>query len=579
MTPLAQQNFTLAAVNDAPVGLPNATLAGGAEDTALNIKAADLLAGFSDVETDTLSAVNLIADHGSLAFVPDAVNGNSWNFTPEANYNGLVTLKYNVSDTHGAMTPLAQQNFTLAAVNDAPVVATPGTPQIITRGAPIAMTPVTFADVDIATNGDILRYSATLADGSALPETLQFSSANGSFSGIAGAADVGSYVIKVTASDRPAGDPAGLQASGMFSLDITSAPGDIVGTSNVDNLNGTAGNDVIYGLGGNDVLNGGAGNDQLVGGPGGDTLNGGTGSDIMSGQLGDDVYVVDNSGDLVVEKAGGGRDAVLASVSTTLSANVEDLVLTGLLDINGAGNAQDNLLTGNAGNNQLTGNDGNDTLYGGAGRDTLLGGAGDDSYILAKEENFVDTVTEAAGPGFGTDTVFLFSGSYALVANVENLVLQGTATNGTGNELNNVITGNGLNNVLIGGAGNDQLIGMGGNDTLTGGLGLDQFIFAAAPSRSNVDLIQDFTRGQDQLVLDALSFGGTGLHDQQIDPTMFRSGARVNTAADSNDHVIYDTSAGKLYYDADGVGGAAAIQFATLANAPTLDAASIFILH
>ena len=38
-------------------------------------------------------------------------------------------------------------------------------------------------------------------------------------------------------------------------------------------------------------------------------------------------------------------------------------------------------------------------------------------------------------------------------------------------------------------------------------------------------------------------------------------------------------SAGKLYYDADGAGGAAAMQIATLANAPALDAGSIFILH
>ena len=439
------------------------------------------------------------------------------------------------------------------------------------------MTPVTFNDVDKVSNGDILHYSATLADGSALPETLQFSSVDGSFSGIAAAVDVGSYSIKVTASDRPDGDPAGLHASGVFALDIVVARGDIVGGGKVDLLNGTNGNDAIYGLGDSDLLNGGAGNDQLVGGTGNDVLNGGAGSDTMYGQLGDDVYMVDNIGDRVVEKAGEGRDAVLASVGITLSANVEDLVLTGALDINGTGNSLDNVLTGNFGNNLLTGGDGNDTLFGGAGHDTLLGGTGNDSYILAREENFVDSVTEAAGAG--TDTVFLFSGSYALVANVENLILQGIAANGTGNELNNIITGNNLNNLLIGGAGNDQVSGMDGNDTLTGGVGLDQFIFAAAPSRGNVDLIQDFTRGQDQLVLDALMFGGIGLHDRQLDPTMFRSGAHVSTAGDSNDHVIYDTSTGRLYYDADGAGGAGAIQIATLANAPALDATSIFIVH
>ncbi len=56
-------------------------------------------------------------------------------------------------------------------------------------------------------------------------------------------------------------------------------------------------------------------------------------------------------------------------------------------DIDGTGNAQDNLITGNrgenvlnglAGNDILSGEAGNDTLDGGAGNDTLLGGLGDD---------------------------------------------------------------------------------------------------------------------------------------------------------------------------------------------------------
>ncbi|OBQ43235.1 MAG: hypothetical protein AN484_13635, partial [Aphanizomenon flos-aquae WA102] len=49
---------------------------------------------------------------------------------------------------------------------------------------------------------------------------------------------------------------------------------------------------------------------------------------------------------------------------------------------------------------------------------------------------------------------------------VENLTLQGTtAINGTGNDLNNIITGNTGNNVLTGGTGADTLIGGAGNDS------------------------------------------------------------------------------------------------------------------
>ena len=49
---------------------------------------------------------------------------------------------------------------------------------------------------------------------------------------------------------------------------------------------------------------------------------------------------------------------------------------------------------------------------------------------------------------------------YTLPANVENLVLvDSTADNGVGNELDNLIVGNTRDNVLDGGAGNDVLVG------------------------------------------------------------------------------------------------------------------------
>ncbi|MCC2637533.1 MAG: hypothetical protein K0Q68_1252 [Moraxellaceae bacterium] len=141
-------------------------------------------------------------------------------------------------------------------------------------------------------------------------------------------------------------------------------------------LRGT-GNAVANKITGNsfdNVLNGDDGADILGGGAGNDTLIGGLGIDTLAGGQGDDTFVVDNIKDIVQENAGGGRDSVQAGVTHTLSANVEDLLLTGGLGINGTGNILANHLCGNSAGNILTGMAGDDTyLFGrGSGADTVV---------------------------------------------------------------------------------------------------------------------------------------------------------------------------------------------------------------
>lgn len=127
---------------------------------------------------------------------------------------------------------------------------------------------------------------------------------------------------------------------------------------------------------------------------------------------------------------------------------------------------------GNDKNNRITGNAGANSLDGGAGADTLRGGLGDDTYVVDEE---ADKVIEDAGAGSGLDTV-IASVSYQLEVNIEKLVLTGSATHGTGNALDNILTGNQNDNVLDGGDGNDTLMGgSAGADTFQGGQGNDTY--------------------------------------------------------------------------------------------------------
>jgi Ca2+-binding RTX toxin-like protein len=263
------------------------------------------------------------------------------------------------------------------------------------------------------------------------------------------------------------------------------------------------------------IITGSAGNDILSGAGGNDTLNGSLGADSMTGGAGDDTYIVDNTGDSVVEVLGEGTDSVLTSLlAYTLGAEVENLSFTAGGDFTGTGNDLANVITGGAGNDSLDGGAGADSLIGGVGNDSLLGGTGDDcldggagldaldggdgndslsgggggdtlnggagadlmagglgndTYVV---DDAGDVVNEAAV--VGTDRVQTTLLSYVLGANVENLAFIGVADfAGTGNELNNLIVGAGGNDTLNGGAGDDTLNGAAGNDILTGGEGGD----------------------------------------------------------------------------------------------------------
>jgi len=189
----------------------------------------------------------------------------------------------------------------------------------------------------------------------------------------------------------------------------------------------------------------------LLGNAAANRLDGSTGADAMTGGAGNDVYVVDNLADTTIELTAGGIDAVESSISWTLAAEVENLVLTGAAAINATGNTLGNRLDGNAGNNRLDG---------GLGNDTMIGGAGNDTYVV---DSAADVATEIALGGIDIVEASL---AWTLGAELENLLLTGSAAiNGTGNALANALTGNAGDNLLDGGLGIDTMVGGLGNDT------------------------------------------------------------------------------------------------------------------
>jgi Ca2+-binding RTX toxin-like protein len=246
----------------------------------------------------------------------------------------------------------------------------------------------------------------------------------------------------------------------------------------------------------------------ITGNAGNNTLDGGAGADTLAGGAGNDTYVLDTAMDVVTELENAGTDTVKSSISYTLGANLENLILSGASNINGTGNGTNNTITGNTGNNILDGGLGDDTLDGGTGADRMVGGAGDDTYMV---DNASDVVTEAENAG--NDTVQA-SISFSLATNIEHLALTGSASiNGSGNSANNTITGNAGNNILDGGAGADRMVGGAGNDTYVVDNAGDLVMEAASAGTDTVRSAISYTLGSnlENLILTGTSaINGTG---------------------------------------------------------------------
>jgi Ca2+-binding RTX toxin-like protein len=405
------------------------------------------------------------------------------------------------------------------------------------------------------------------------------------------------------------------------------------GTGNeLDNVirDGTGDSNSIFALGGNDTVLAGAGNDFIDGGDGNDFIDGGSGNDAirdygngidtLAGGSGDDLYSIISSNDLVVENAGEGIDTVETLVDYVLGANLENLVLD--FGANGTGNELDNvirdgtgaanLISGLGGNDTISGGIGNDTIYGGEGNDNLDGGAdndlvlGDDGDDTLSGGDGADTLFGGVGQDLvrggngndliggdagddqlfgdeGDDSIFGGEGADNVSGGIGNDLLSGESGNDTlsGDEGDDTIYGGAGNDVLTGGVGNDTLVTSAGNDVLTGGAGNDVFSFQSPAGHVGYDAavigtstITDFASGSDTISISSCLIGGFGYYGvlQAADFASVSNEAEFNTAASSDAKIIYNSSNGSLFFNANGAtaGLGNGSQFATVQGAPAL---------
>ncbi len=312
-----------------------------------------------------------------------------------------------------------------------------------------------------------------------------------------------------------------------------------------DALNGGTGNDLLFGSTGRDNLSGGDGTDTLNGGDGGDVLIGGKGLDRLVGGTGDDVYLVGNERgqkavDTIVEVTNreGGFDSVMVTANDyVLGDGIENaFALPNDMQANRLEVALNDLLTGLVGSDRLVAIFALPFLQATIRNVDAVNITGNELDNRIDGDNFSSLQTLS---GLNGDDVINGMGNADLIF---------------GGKDDDKMSGGNQNDTIFGGTGEDTLSGGRGFDNLFGGTGEDQFVFETrSRSAKDADAVLDFG-ATDFLAFDATVFTElSGASGRSIGRSQFVNGT---AAQDGNDHVIYDQSAGRLYYDADGRGGA-----------------------
>jgi Ca2+-binding RTX toxin-like protein len=517
-------------------GLVSLTANGGlGNDLFIGSAAGDLFNGGDGNDTSLLGAGNDVA-----VWNPgddnDTVEGQAG--TDTLRFNGAnVAETITVSPNGGRVVFFRDVAAVTMDLNDTEVIqfaALGGADTIVVND--LSATDVTQLAIDLASTiggaaGDGAADALTLnASGGA--NTINLSGATGALLTVTG------LPASVTISQFETG--AGLDSLTIQALggnDTISATG-LVPHFAALTIDGGAGNDVIS-SNGDGTYRGGDGDDVIFAGLTSslEAIDGGTGIDTLDTTTWGGIYSINLmtgatnfAGEAFTNfenlTTGAGNDSVTGTdLANVIRTNDGDDMLDGL-----GGN---DILQGGGGNDVLDGGAGADTLNGGAGADIMLGGAGDDNYIVALAG---DVTTENFNEG--TDTVFSYI-NWTLGANIERLDLEGSATNATGNALNNTLVGNSLNNLLNGAAGSDYMRGGGGNDIYIVAAGGDITDEDPGQGTDTVRSYINWTLSADVERLELQGSGNlNGTGNTLANTLVGNSGVNIMNGGDGNDYII-----------------------------------------
>ncbi|WP_426170257.1 beta strand repeat-containing protein [Sandarakinorhabdus sp. DWP1-3-1] len=573
------------------------------EDQPAQFLAAGLLANDRAASNTAMTVTGVTAVSGGSVVLN--IDGTI-DFVPTADFTGRASFNYSVIDAEG-FTATGRANINVANVNDAPIGVADqvGVGQ---DGGTITATALLANDANVDP-GDILTITAVsaTATGAALTlagNTITYAPGAAFLAlGVGQAAtDSFSYVVA---------DSAGLTSTATVTITIAGrndAPTGLALTASPVDENAPGGT-VVGALAAADPDNGDTLSYALT-----DSAGGRFAVDAVTG-----VVTVANGSLLDFETAAAHQ--IVARVTDANGLFVEAPFAIALKNLpeprtysgDNGGNIftapSDDLWTinGLGGNDTLNGNASADTIFGGAGSDAIDGRGGADAMYggTGNDTFFVDDIGDATVEYFGEGVDIVFAGvDFTLAINIENLTQTGSADIAAiGNDFNNTINGNAGSNMLDGGAGRDLLVGNAGDDMLvgnvgadwlqggdgadtliggaggdelTGGAGADTFVFDQPATPVEVDIVKDFGPGIDKLAFSKAVFAAFAADPLgTLAPGAFVVGSAATTA---DQHIVYNPGTGGLFYDSDGVGGAAAVQVATMGRNLALTANDIILI-